>query len=648
VGKSTLFNLLTGASQKTMNAPRTTVSFAAGHWKLDRTTHVQLVDLPGTYSLIAQSPDEAVTAGAVSPALAEAKAPARPAALGPRTGPDLAIAMVDANAPASSLYLLGQLALLQVPVIVALSMADVARGRGIAAEPQLLAGILGVPVVEVNPRRSKGAADLAAAVKAALEAPERPRCTVTLPPAPGDPAGAGQPDDIGHLSDPTALLETQAEPLFEWVSDVIGQAQLDRPPTRHFSDRVDHWLLTWWIGLPVFLAVLWGVFELTTVVAAPLQDLFEGFVTETLAGWLSQGLAAIGWGGGWLESLLVDGVLAGVGVVVSFLPLMAIMFLAIALLEDSGYMARAALVADRAMRGIGLDGRAVLPLVIGFGCNLPALAATKTLPNARQRLLTGLLVPYASCTARLVIFLFMASVFFPEHAGTVVFGMYLVSGLLIVLIGLALRGTAFRGVGREPLILVLPPYQVPRPLPLARSVVLRCRDFTLKAGQVILILCVAIWGLLSIPTAAGYSIGPDVPAEHSVLGVAAKAVAPVFAAAGFDDWHATASLMTGFVAKEAAVGTLATTFGMEEPEDPSEPGTLADQVWAALDRSSGGHPGPAALAYMFFALGYTPCMVTVAEMRRLFGWKPVLRGLTLSLVLSWVLAVLVYQIGALL
>jgi ferrous iron transport protein B len=556
--------------------------------------------------------------------------------LGPRSGPDLAIAVVDANAPASSLYLLGQLALLQVPVIVALTMADVAHGRGIAAEPQLLAGVLGVPVVQVNPRRSKGAAELAAAVQAALAAPEPPRCAIET----------GQPG--ADLAGPKELLEAQAEPLFDWVNGVIGQAHLDRPPTKHFSDRVDHWLLTWWIGLPVFLAVLWGVFELTTVVAAPLQDLFEGFVTGTVAGWLSAGLGAAGWDGGWLESLLVDGVLGGVGVVVSFLPLMAIMFLAIALLEDSGYMARAALVADRAMRGIGLDGRAVLPLVIGFGCNLPALAATKTLPNARQRLLTGLLVPYASCTARLVIFLFMASVFFPAHAGTVVFGMYVASGVLIVLIGLALRGTAFRGVGREPLILVLPPYQVPRPLPLARSIVLRCRDFAIKAGQVILVLSVGIWALLSIPTGAGYTIGPDVPAEHSVLGVAAKAVAPVFAPAGFDDWHATASLMTGFVAKEAAVGTLATTFGMDEPEDPSNPGTLADQVWAALDRSSGGHPGPAALAYMFFVLGYTPCMVTLAEMRRLFGWKPVLRALGLSLVLSWLLAVLVFQIGALL
>jgi ferrous iron transport protein B len=327
---------------------------------------------------------------------------------------------------------------------------------------------------------------------------------------------------------------------------------------------------------------------------------------------------------------------------------MAIMFLAIALLEDSGYMARAALVSDRVMRLIGLDGRAMLPLVIGFGCNLPALAATKTLPNARQRLLTGLLIPYASCTARLVIFLFIASVFFPRHAGTVVFAMYLASVAVIVLVGLALRKTVFRGVGQEPLILVLPPYQVPRPLPLARSVVLRCRDFAIKAGRVIMVLMLLVWGLLSIPVSGGYSIGDDVPPEHSVLGAAATAAAPVFAPAGFDDWHLTASLMTGFVAKEAAVGTLATSFGMDEPADPSEPGDLSGLVHAALDRSSGGHGNAAALAYMFFCLGYTPCMVTVAEQRRLFGFKPTLSALGLSLIVSWALAVAVFQIGSLL
>jgi ferrous iron transport protein B len=634
VGKSTLFNLLTGANQKTMNAPRTTVSFEAGKWKIgsgtgDAPAAVQLVDLPGTYSLLAQSPDETVTAEAVTGTMEGFE--------GSRA-PDLAIAVVDANAPASSLYLVGQMAVLGIPMVIALTMEDVARSRGVHVDAETLAKELQTTVVSVNPRKGKGADALAAAVSSAL-------ASKTPPPTPrGIPAFACD-EASGHHHHPD--LESTTEPLFDWVADVIASAQLDRPPIHTRSDSLDHWLLKWWVGIPLFLAVLWGIFELTTVVAAPLQDLFEGFVTGTVGGWISAGLGAIGAGGGWLESLILDGVLAGVGVVVSFLPLMAIMFAAIALLEDSGYMARAALVADRLMRGIGLDGRAVLPLVIGFGCNIPALTATKTLPNARQRLLTGLLVPYASCTARLVIFLFMATVFFPKHAGTVVFIMYLVSVMVIVLVGLVLRHTAFRDVGKEPLILVLPPYQVPRVMPLLRSIALRCRDFALRAGQVIVVLSILVWALLSIPVSGGYSIGDEIPPENSALGAASKFVAPVFAPAGFDDWHATASLMTGFVAKEAAVGTLATTFGMEEPEDPSQPGDLAGKVSAALDKSSGGHGGAAALAFMIFSLGYTPCMVTVAEQRRLFGTKPVLAAIGCSLVLSWILAVLTFQIGAL-
>ncbi|MDR3107290.1 MAG: ferrous iron transporter B, partial [Bifidobacteriaceae bacterium] len=609
VGKSTLFNLLTGAHQKTMNAPRTTVTFAAGQWRLggagaDSPAAVQLVDLPGTYSLLAHSPDEQVTADAVAGLPLPANDPARPPgqseaaqAGGRQRGPDLVVAVVDANAPASSLYLVGQLAVLGSPLVVALTMADVARSGGAPVDADRLSRALGVPVVETDPRRGRGAGALAASVAAALAAPAKPSVRLPAPAA-----------------DPRRLAEL-ADPLLDWVAAVTAQAGLERPPKPAKSDHLDRWLLKWWVGGPVFLAVLWAVFQLTTVVAGPLQDICESFVTGTVGGWTGAALAAVGWGGGWLESLLRDGVLAGLGVVVSFLPLMAIMFLAIALLEDSGYMARAALVCDRLMRLIGLDGRAMLPLVIGFGCNLPALAATRTLPNARQRLLTGLLVPYAACTARLVIFLFIASVFFPRQAGTVVFLMYLVSVAVIVLVGLALRRTAFRGVGEEPLILVLPPYQVPRPWPLTRSVALRCRDFALKAGRVIVLLTILVWALLSTPVAGGHAFGDSLPPRDSALGAAAQAVAPVFAPAGFDDWHATASLMSGFVAKEAAVGTLATTFGMDEPADPSRPGDLSALVQSALESSSGGHGGAAALAYMFFCLGYTPCMVAVAEQR---------------------------------
>jgi ferrous iron transport protein B len=326
---------------------------------------------------------------------------------------------------------------------------------------------------------------------------------------------------------------------------------------------------------------------------------------------------------------------------------MAIMFAAIALLEDSGYMARVAFVADRVMRLIGLDGRAVLPLVIGFGCNLPALAATRTLPNARQRVLAGLLIPYSSCTARLVVYLFVAQIFFPRHSGTMVFAMYVASVIVIVLAGLALRATGFRGMGREPLVLALPAYQVPRVWPLVRSVLLRCRGFAVHAGGLIVALSVAVWVLMSIPVTSGYSVGEEIPAGESLFGAVSEGLAPVFAPAGFGDWHASAALITGFVAKETVVATIATTYGMEAPEDGEVADDLGGRVRTTFEESSGGHGAAAALAFMLFSLVYTPCMVAVAEQRRLFGWRIAAGSVAGSVVAAWVASVVVFQLGRL-
>ncbi|MDR1293412.1 MAG: ferrous iron transporter B [Bifidobacteriaceae bacterium] len=612
VGKSTLFNLLTGAWQVTMNAPRTTVSLEIGQWQPGG-LGVELMDLPGTYSLIAQSPDEEVTRDVV-------------AGLG--TGilarrPDLAMVVLDATALSSSLYLLAQVRALGMPAVAVVTMADVAGARGLAVDTATLAAAIDAPVVTVNPRGGQGIEVLAETVADYLMEHR-------------------QAPDGGNAE---ALVD-QADQFFDWVASILDRAEIHHAETVTASDKADRLLLRPWVGVPLFLAVLWALFQLTTVVAAPLQDGFEWVITGPVADaavWL---LGRAGWAGGWLESLVVDGVLAGAGVVVSFLPLMAIMFAAIALLEDSGYMARVAFVADRLMRTIALDGRAVLPLVIGFGCNLPALAATRTLPSARQRLAVGLLIPYSSCTARLVVYLFVAQVFFPRYAGTVVFAMYGVSVAVMVAAGLILRGTTVRGAGSEPLVLALPAYQVPRVRALTRSILLRCRGFAIHAGGLIVALTMAVWLLMSVPVTSGYALGEDIPARDSLFGATAQALAPVFTPAGFGDWHASAALITGFVAKETVVATIATTYGMDAPDDAgAPPSDLGEQVRASLLQSSGGSPGAAALAFMVFSLVYTPCMVAVSEMRRLFGWRPTLASVGASVVAAWVLAVVVFQVG---
>lgn len=638
VGKSTLFNALTGARQTVTNAPGTTVELQVGAWRLPADAdgaraRVRLVDLPGTYSLLARSPDERVTADAV-------------AGRGSVGTPDLAVLLVDATALGRSLYLVAQAARAGSRLLVVVTMSDVAAARGLHVDTARLADVLGVPVVAVDPRAGRGLADLGASVRDAL-AGGVPAVRGIEPAAPGaEPADGAGPEAAGVADAATDGPLADASALLDWA-DAVQRELADGAPTvpvvRTLSDRVDRLLLDPWCGIPVFLAVMWAMFQLATTVAGPLIDGVDGLVNGLLADWVR------GWlpGPPWVEGLLVDGVLAGVGTVLSFAPLMALVFLALALLEDSGYLARAAFVADRAMRAIGLDGRAMLPLVVGFGCNLPALSATRGLPDARSRLLTGLLVPYTSCPARLTVYILIAGIFFPDRAGTVIFTMYVASIALVVLGGLALRRTLFRDLRREPLVLALPAYQRPRVRALLLSAWSRVASFVTKAGRIIVATLAVVWLLMAVPVTGHHAVG-DVPVGDSLYGRTAEAVAPVFAPAGFDDWHMSAALATGFVAKEVVVGSFAQTYAVEEPDDPAHAGDLGARIRATFEQASGGHGAAAAVAFLVFVLAYTPCLATVGEQRRLFGTRWTAGAVGVQLAVAWVLAVAVFQVGRLL
>jgi ferrous iron transport protein B len=318
---------------------------------------------------------------------------------------------------------------------------------------------------------------------------------------------------------------------------------------------------------------------------------------------------------------------------------MVIMFVLLALLEDSGYMARAAFVVDRFMRLIGLPGRAFLPLIVGFGCNVPAVSGVRILSHPRQRLLTGLLVPYASCTARLTVYLLLANVFFGSSAGTVVFGMYLLSIALIVLVGLALRRTLFTGHQREPLVLELPPYRRPTLRVVGTQTWQRLAGFLRTAAGIIVVTVTAVWLLASVPLTGGR--WGDVPIHDSLYGGVARAVAPAFAPAGFADWHASSALMTGFVAKEVVVANFGQTYGAagDQADD------LGDRLTATFTSVSHGHPHAAVLAFLVFLLAYTPCMATVAAQRQEIGTRWTMLGIGMQLAIAWLLAVAVFQIG---
>jgi ferrous iron transport protein B len=328
----------------------------------------------------------------------------------------------------------------------------------------------------------------------------------------------------------------------------------------------------------------------------------------------------------------------------TFVPLMAIMFSLLAVLEDSGYLARAAVVTDRMMRALGLPGRAFLPLIVGFGCNVPAVSATRVLPDARQRLLTVLLVPYTSCSARLTVYVLVASSFFGARAGDVVFGMYVLSIVLVLVGGLLLRSTLLRGVAHEDLVLDLPRYQLPMPRLLAAVTWMRLSAFLRTAGGIIVTTVLIIWVLSTVqvrdaPTAE--------PVQNSAYGQLATAAAPIFAPAGFGDWHATGALAVGFVAKEAVVSSWAQTYATIEPNDLTSPGHLGEHLREDFERSSGGHVVPAVLAFLVFLLGYTPCVATLAAQRREVGGRWTAVGVGVQFGLAWVIAVAVFQIGRL-
>ncbi|MFT3862259.1 ferrous iron transport protein B [Micropruina sp.] len=605
-GKSTLFNALTGARITVGNWPGTTVEVSRGAWS-GRT----LLDLPGAYSLDPLSPDEELTRDLL---IAD-----------PDDRPDLVIVLADAAHLARSLYLVSQVRENRQRVIVALTMLDVAARHGIAIDAVALSASLGCPVLALDPRRRAGLPQLDAAVAAAL----------------------GEPEPRRRRHDCCADELAKADERFTWVADAVQAGSDDSGQERQtLSDRIDRVATARVLGPLLFLGVMWLVFQITTTVAAPMQDFFDSLFSGPVTDAALAGFTAVGLQGSWVEGLVVNGLIAGVGMVLTFVPLMALMFVLLAILEDSGYLARAAVVTDRLMRAIGLPGKAFLPLVVGFGCNVPAISATRILSDSRQRLLTALLVPFTSCTARLTVFVLLGTVFFGQWAGTVVFAMYVASILLVVGVGLLLRRTLWRAMGAEPLVIDLPPYQLPT-LRLTASVAwTRLAGFLRTASGIIVVTVCAVWLLQSVPAHGTAAFG-EVAVEDSVYGAAAQAITPVFAPAGFAQWQTTSALVVGFVAKEAVISSWAQTYALEEPEEGADPGSLGERIMADFTESSGGHPIPAALAFMIFLLAYTPCVATLAAQWREIGGRWTVFGIAIQLAAAWGLAVLVFQVGSL-
>ena len=622
VGKSTLFNTLTGSRRLMGNWPGTSVEVGRGTWNLTDQA-LDAIDFPGAYSLDPQSPDEELT----RQLLLEVPEGERPDAL---------VVVADATSLARSLYLVSQVREHPYRVVVALTVNDVASRRGATVDPAVLGEHLGCRVVPIDPRKRAGIADLTRAVAESLAEPvPEPRAVADLP------------ADIDEAEADFA----RADDRFAWIDEAVAAGSTaPAAPRTTLTEKVDRFLLHPVVGPLVFLAVMWCVFQLTTTVAVPMQDALDALFSGPISDGATWALGAVGLDIPIVHGFVIDGLIAGVGTVLTFAPLMAIMFLLLALLEDSGYMARAAVVADRLMRTIGLPGKAFLPLIVGFGCNVPAISATRVLGNARQRLMTALLIPFTSCSARLTVYVMLAQTFFPKHAGSVVFAMYVVSILLIVLSGLLMKTTVWRALGSSALVMDLPTYQVPSPRLILQVTWMRLRGFLQTAGGIIVVVVAAVWLLQALPATGGHPIG-DVPPEDSWYAALSGFIAPLFAPAGFADWRITGALVTGFLAKEAVISPWAQTYSVADPSEvaPTLQGTspLAQHLHATFDATSGGHAALAVTAFMMFLLAYTPCVATLAAQKREIGLRWTIGGVVFQLAVAYVLAVGVFQIGML-
>jgi ferrous iron transport protein B len=658
-GKTSLFNAITGARQHVGNWPGVTVEKKVGHCDYEETT-LQVIDLPGTYSLGAFSEDEAIARDFII-----------------RGGAEVVIDVVDASNLERNLYLTTQLLEMGATVVLALNMIDETKAKKIDIDEKKLSSLLGVPVVPTVATSNEGVQELLAQATSAARNPRQEPLKVDY--------GSELEEEIDKIVEVISsaelqqlsaqserwlavkLLEgdenvwsdvmklgasdilTQVEKSAEHVREVTGEDTETMVADRRYgfisglirqcvsqqrtveervsvSDRIDSVVTNRFLGIPIFLFAMWAMFQFTFQASAPLMGWVEAFF-----GWLGSTVtgALAGMGASpFILSFVSDGLIGGLGSVAMFIPPIFTLFFAIALLEDSGYMARAAYVMDRFMQFLGLHGKAFVPMVIGFGCNVPAVMATRTLESKRDRLITILINPLMSCAARLPVYVLFAGAFFAEQQGTVVFSLYLLGIILAVIAAKVFDTFLFEGEG-SPFVMELPPYRLPTLKSVAIHMWERGYAFIRKAGTVIFSVVVLIWLLATLP------VGVEYASEASMIGRIGSLFAPIFEPAGFGNWQASVALIFGVLAKEVVVGTLGVVYGV------GDAGLTAaiQQFWTPLT----------AYAYMVMTLVYIPCVAVIGAIRRgtnSWGWTAFSIGY--SLALGWLLAVLIYQVGSLL
>ena len=575
VGKTTLFNSLTGSNQRVGNWAGVTVDKKEGHFN-----NFNIVDLPGIYAMDTYSNEEKVSKEFLENGQV-----------------DLILNIIDASNIDRNLYLTMQLKQFKKPIILAVNMIDVAEKKGIHIDYEKLGQLLNVVVIPIQASKEIGIEK----VKTALSSINKNKIDNT------DYSFSSEKETYAYIED--------------LLSKCTKTSKTSKNSKKHIKENLDNIMLNPWFAYPIFFAIMALMFQVTfSWIGQPLSDLLDSLLNDSLVpiieGWINNYSP-------WFQSLILDGIVGGVGGIVVLLPVILSLFACITILEDSGYMARVAFLMDKIMRKMGLSGKAFIPMIVGFGCSVPAIMSARTLESEKDRKLTALLVPLMSCNARLPVYSIFASVFFPKYVGLVVASLYFLGIILAFILGIIFKHLIFKNE-EEPLLIELPEYKLPSLKNLFVQLYEKSKNFLIKAGTLIFAMSIILWFL------SNFNFSGMTDVNDSILASIGWFIAPIFKPLGFGNWQSSVSLLTGLIAKETVVSSMGVIFA----------GNL--EVMLPLHFTA-----RSALSFMVFILLYTPCITAVGTMKKEFGTKITLFSITYQLILAWSISFLVFNIGSL-
>ena len=616
VGKSTIFNELTGARQKIGNWPGVTVDKKVGYTRHNDRA-ISIVDLPGTYSINARSPEEKI----VIDYLLNNKL-------------DLVVDVVDSSNLERNLFLTVQLLEQGIPVLIDLNMKDDAERRGIKVDCRKMEDAFGMPVVESIGRSSKSTKKLLDVFTSTVMDNYQPSDRVKAHIAKVEEIKASSKSDDQKNEE---IIEAR----YALIDTVVADAVTVNSVGSDMSEKMDKFLANGILALPIFLGIMYAVFNITFEwIGQPIADALDAAINEDFLDFAKESLEAAGVAD-WMVSLVCDGVIAGVGAVLTFVPLIFVLFFCLSFLDGTGYMARIAFIMDPIMRRCGLTGKGVMPLMMGFGCAVPAVMGARALDSEKDRMVSIMVTPFLTCGAKLPIMALFAAMFFPDNAANVVFAMYII-GVVMAIVAAKILGSSVFKDGGSTFLLELPPYRMPD----MKTVLLETWDkgkgYLIKAGTIIFAASVLLWVM------SNYNFEGPCEINESILATLGNWMSTLFVFHGFATWEAGAALLSGIMAKETVVATIGVLYGAADVSTEAEEavetaGTLLQTGMAT------SFTALSAFAFMIFSQLYTPCVTALGTIKKeAGGWKWMGFSAVYMFVIAWVVSLLVYQIGRLL